>query len=230
MQNNAVFQGFTDEEIQSFIAFLGAIEKNYNKGDYLIRNAQYLSYFILIMEGKGKLEVTDSKGRVVSLMEFAAGDLLAAELLFSNKAFPVDAIADSEVKTLIINKDKWMELISSKAILLKNFLQINAAKTAQLYEKIKCFSFRSLRERYIVYILSLADEQESDNIILHKSQNELAQFFGVNRPSLGREVRDMHNQGLIKQEGKRLFIPDRKKLESYVNIGSSKCINCMGCK
>ena len=230
MQNHPIFKGFTSDEILSFIDFLGGIERIYEKGDYLIRNGQYLSYFIIILEGKGKMEVVDSKGRVVSLMEFNEQDLLASDVLFAEKAFPVDIVAESKTKALIVNREKCLELLSSKPLLLKNFLKINAEKTSQLYEKIKCFSFRSLRERYIVYILSLADEQKSDNIVLHKSQNELAQFFGVNRPSLGREVRDMHNQGLIMQEGKKLYIPDRKKLESYVNVGTSKCINCMGCK
>jgi len=222
-----IFKGFTLDEIEDILRNTNAIEKQYKKGEYLIRNGRFVSHFYVILEGIARSEIIDTKGKLLKIMEHT--DVLAADMLFSDKAFPLDILAQSDVKVLVFQRDKWFEAMQQYPRLMRNFLSKLAETTDVLLEKIKCLSFRSLRERYIVYILSLADEQESDKIIIHKSQNELAQFFGVNRPSLSREVREMHNQGLIEVDGKKLFIPDRKKLESYISIGNTKCINCMGC-
>ena len=106
-----------------------------------MRNGQHLSYFIIILEGKGKMEVLGSKGRVVSLMEFNEQDLLASDVLFAEKAFPVDIVAESKTKALIVNREKCLELPSSKPLLLKNFLKINAEKTSNFTKKLNAFLF-----------------------------------------------------------------------------------------
>jgi CRP/FNR family transcriptional regulator, dissimilatory nitrate respiration regulator len=223
----AIFKGFSQEELEELILNTKAVEKHFKKGEYLVRNGSFVSHFYVILDGMARSEILDNKGKLLKIMEHT--DVLAADLLFSNKVFPVDIIAQTAVKVLVLQREEWMLAIQKYPRLMRNFLEKLSESADTLLEKIKCLSFRSLRERYIVYILSLADEQKTNNIIIHKSQNELAQFFGVNRPSLGREVREMHNQGLIEVDGKKLFIPDRKKLESYISVGNSKCINCMGC-
>lgn len=222
-----IFKGFRQEEIEEIVFSTNAVEKYYKKGEYLVRNGTFISHFYVLTEGIARSEIVDAKGKLLKIMEHT--DVVAADILFSDKKSPVDIIAQSDVKSLVFHRGKWFEAMQQHPRLMKNFLAKLAEAADVLLEKIKCLSFRSLRERYIVYILSLADEQETNNIIIHKSQNELAQFFGVNRPSLGREVREMHNQGLIEVDGKKLFIPERKKLESYISIGNTKCINCMGC-
>jgi len=222
-----LFKGFSQEEIEEIVLSTNAVEKHFKKGEYLVRNGTFISHFYVIYEGIARSEIIDAKGKLLKIMEYT--DVIAADMLFSDKEFPMDIIAQSDVTALVFQRGKWFETMQQHPRLMKNFLAKLAEGADVLLEKIKCLSFRSLRERYIVYILSLADEQETNNIIIHKSQNELAQFFGVNRPSLSREVREMHNQGLIEVDGKKLFIPDRKKLESYISIGNIKCINCMGC-
>jgi DNA-binding FadR family transcriptional regulator len=49
------------------------------------------------------------------------------------------------------------------------------------------------------------------------SQEELAEMFGVARPSLGRAIREMHNDGLINASAKYIQIINKKALVDLIS-------------
>ncbi len=44
------------------------------------------------------------------------------------------------------------------------------------------------------------------------TQNDLADFFGVARPSVGRALGEMEEEGIIEARGKNIRIIDKKRL------------------
>ena len=49
-------------------------------------------------------------------------------------------------------------------------------------------------------------------IILPLSQSQLADLFGVTRPSLGRAIRELHNGNIIRADAKSIQILNRSEL------------------
>ena len=72
-------------------------------------------------------------------------------------------------------------------------------------------SFKTIRGKIANYFLSLP-EQNDGSIIIPFSIEELANFFGVTRPSLSRVLLQMEEIGIIKREGKTVIILDKRKL------------------
>ncbi|MBN2520952.1 MAG: winged helix-turn-helix domain-containing protein [Bacteroidales bacterium] len=53
-------------------------------------------------------------------------------------------------------------------------------------------------------------------MILDKSENELNELFGLIRPSLGRVIRELDQDGYIIATGKHIKILNRKKLSDLL--------------
>ena len=56
----------------------------------------------------------------------------------------------------------------------------------------------------------------SEKIILDKSQLQLAELFGVTRPSLGRAIQEMDREGIIEAHAKEIKILDKKRLSALL--------------
>ena len=86
-----------------------------------------------------------------------------------------------------------------------------------LAEKIRLFKFKSLRQKFTGYILSLSGKQHSDNVTLPYTREKLAELFGVARPSLSRVCSEMSDKGLVELDGKTVTILDKESLEESLD-------------
>ena len=64
-------------------------------------------------------------------------------------------------------------------------------------KKIAMHSQRTLRDNLMDYLLSLSIEQKSKTIILPNSKKQLADYLGVQRPSLFREFKKLKEEGIL---------------------------------
>ena len=87
-----------------------------------------------------------------------------------------------------------------------------------LSEKIKFLNFKTIKGKLAQFILQA--EGGKSEIILEMTQNDLADYFGVARPSVSRVIGELEQEGIIITKGKTLRILDKKGLsESDNRIG-----------
>ena len=96
-------------------------------------------------------------------------------------------------------------------LILANFLDMISNRSQFLSEKIKFLNFKTIKGKLAQYILQKT-EQGTKSVKLEITQNELADYFGVARPSVARALGDMEEEGLIEANGKNIKILDRQKL------------------
>ena len=96
-------------------------------------------------------------------------------------------------------------------LLLVNFLDLISNRSQFLSEKIKFLSFKTIKGKLAHYILQHAGK-ESFFLTLEMTQNELADFFGVARPSVARALGELETEGYIEAKGKKIKITDKDGL------------------
>jgi CRP/FNR family transcriptional regulator, dissimilatory nitrate respiration regulator len=80
-----------------------------------------------------------------------------------------------------------------------------------LASKLKFLSFKTIKGKIAQYILSLAGPDKV-MVELPMTQNEMAEQFGVARPSLARAMGEMADEGIISVDRRVVRILDRKRL------------------
>lgn len=95
--------------------------------------------------------------------------------------------------------------------LLMNFLTLNSNMTVFLSQKIQMLSLKSLRHKLSIFLLEKTTP-EKNYFILKRSRTQLAEYFGVQRPSLARTIKELEDEGIITTAGRVVTILDRKKL------------------
>ena len=72
-------------------------------------------------------------------------------------------------------------------------------------------NFKTIKDKLAHYILQKAGNDRT-SVILDMTQNDLADFFGVARPSVARALHDLEIGGYIEAEGKKIKITDKEGL------------------
>ena len=94
-----------------------------------------------------------------------------------------------------------------QVVLLRNIVGDVVEKIDYLGQKVNILSVASARGRIAHYLLSIQDEDR--RMVLNTTREELADFLGMARPSLSRELGRMQDDGVIRLEGRKVFIQNQ---------------------
>jgi CRP-like cAMP-binding protein len=207
-----LFSGMMFSEILSVISATPHQIRKYKPGAMISQSGDPVNSFMIVIAGTVKGEMVDFSGRVIKIEDIAASGALASAFIFgSRNRFPVTVVAISETTLLIIKKADFLKLLKSNDRLLTNFLDMISNRSQFLTEKIKFLNFKTIRGKLAQYILQAAGPDKFE-IKLVLTQNDLAEYFGVARPSIARVLGEMEDEGIIITKGKTLKILDKKRL------------------
>ncbi|MBK5242281.1 Crp/Fnr family transcriptional regulator [Clostridium sp.] len=183
--------------------------KKYKKNSIIYFQNEKCTRFDIILKGTILVQDIDSKGNALTISHFNIGDVLGGNLLFSHKNFyPMTIIAKTDAIVLHIKKDLILKLCQTNVVFLNNFLQSLSDKTLILTDKIKSLSMKTIRQCIIDFLIYESFSQSSKIIKLQYTKKELAEKFGIQRPSLSRELNKMRKDGLIEYDAHSITIID----------------------
>ena len=87
----------------------------------------------------------------------------------------------------------------------KNLIKSLAKKNLILNQKVRILSRKSLRDRILIYLGTLPKDK-NDFVKIPFTKTALAEYLGVNRSALSRELGRMQNEGLLVIDGKKIKV------------------------
>lgn len=186
------------------------------KGNYVVRQGDLVHTLYLLMEGLVRTEMVTKEGNVLEI-EFIepVRPLAPSFLVATENRYPVDVITADKSVFYLIPKSKWMKEMMQNETLMANFMKVNSNMTVFLSKKVQMMSIKSLKGKLSLYILENTTPQQSI-FKLKRSQTQLAEYFGVQRPSLARTLGELIREGMISLYKRELTVLDRRKLEGLV--------------
>lgn len=207
-----LFSGLTAGEIEMIISQVPCRIRSFRAGNLIAQSGEPVKSLMVVMNGIVKGEMVDYAGRLIKIEDISAPGTLAPAFMFGNRnIFPVNVVALTDTELLFVDKPEFLKLLKSNDRILVNFLDLIANRSQFLSEKIKFLNFKTIKGKLAHYILQKSGK-ENDDVNLELTQNDLADFFGVARPSVARALRELKDDGYILTSGKHIKILDKKGL------------------
>lgn len=211
-----IFNGLDVKAVESLLKGKIFRINKFNKDDYLVYNDDICNNLLILIKGSVRGDMTDFSGKTIKIEDIRAPSPIASAFIFGrHNRFPVDVIANEQTTVLILPKESLIRIFKEDDRVLRNFLNVISNRAQFLSNKIKFLSFKTIKGKIAHYILELSGENDQ-YVILPKTQTELAEFFGVTRPSLSRALTEMQRDGLISADRKNIVIKNREKLIEYL--------------
>jgi CRP-like cAMP-binding protein len=207
-----LFKGISPDEIESILGTVPNRVKKFQSGSMISQSGEPVNSLMVVIKGVVKGVMVDYAGRIIKIEDIPAPGALASAFMFgSRNIFPVNVIAVSDGELLLIEKADFLTLLMKNDIILVNFLDMISNRSQFLSEKIKFLNFKTIKCKLAQYILQKAGKGQS-TVNLDMTQSDLAEFFGVTRPSVSRALGEMEIDGYIEAKGKNINIYDKKGL------------------
>ena len=201
-------------EREKFLNEITYKTKLFKKGECVAVQGETVNALYILLKGSAKAEMISDSGTVLNMETVKAPNLLAPALLFAaNNRFPVDIVALEDCEIILISKDSIVKQLSSNEEFLQGFMKFNSNRVNFLSERLKLLSTKTIKGKLAQYILARANHQD---FTLDRKQTELAEYFGVTRPSLSRSLSEMIEEGIISLKRKNGIILDPVKLKNLL--------------
>ncbi len=200
LKNSQPFLGFSEEELDSVLSFMGISPVNFPKGSTVFNQGELITRSGILLEGSIIAESVSYSGVRRVMQTLVPGDLFGDVLMYSeNQPTPVTTLVKEDSKVLLIDVTELMEKACNPLCrrVLINILHGLADKFWTLNRKIAYLSCKEMRTKIAMFLMDMQKRYSSLTFIVEYSREELASLLGVNRTALSRELSRMQSDGLI---------------------------------
>lgn len=202
LEASGLFAGIAPEDIPALCTLLKAGERRYARGSCLITAGDAVSSFALLLSGAVQVFMDDIDGNHIVMANVSPGMTFGEAMACCRTAeSPVYAVAMQECSALWFHSDALLDpTLYTNPLLARfcsNFIQTAAARTLQFNDRIQVLSKKSIREKLITFFSQQIQRQKSREITLSMDRSAFADYLGVERSALSRELSRMRACGMI---------------------------------
>jgi CRP-like cAMP-binding protein len=202
----SLFQDLTEPEIIDLMHSVRYRVVHYRKGDVLAFEGSDCLFADIIISGEMVASLMGPSGRIIRVAAHQAGKLLAPAFLFaSDNQYPVTVEATTETTVLRLMPTDLEKMLNSDQRLMMNYIRMLSNIVCQLTKKVRMLSM-NVREKVSLYLKEQSRLQQTKNILLPLSRQELADHFGIQKYSLLRCLNELKQEGAILVEGRHIQI------------------------
>ena len=207
-----LFKNMSKEEHDQFLERNVKAVISYKKGETVVRQGEVINYMYLLVKGVVRTQMITQEGNAIEIEMLEAVIPLAPAFIFANNnKYPVDVITMEPCTFLKISKSDWLKEMVHNEKLMINFMTLNSNMAVFLSMKLQMISLKSLKYKLAIFLLEKTSS-EKNYFILKRSRTQLAEYFGVQRPSLARTIKELEDEDIIKTDGRVVTVLDRDKL------------------
>lgn len=186
-----------------------------DKKEVVLKQDTYCNHLYVLLEGELEVNIVDVAGNLIKVEDIRAPRAFATPHLFGDKnLLPATFTAARESVLLMATRTSVFKLISSVPELLHRFLCVTGNCNKCTVTRLRILSYKNLRSRFVYYLME--HKTAPDQALLEHNQVQLAEYLGVTRPALSKEINKMIKEGLIAVDKKVVTLLVPAALKEYV--------------
>ena len=203
LKETVVFNGIDEKTIKNILEKNKYEIKKYSPNESIAFRGDEVRGLYIILKGTLTTEMLTEEGNVIKIEELVPSDVIASAFVFGKKnSFPVDLNAKDEAEILFIERKEFLKILFSKEKILENFLNEVSNKTQLLTSKIwNSFNNKTIKKKFCDYV----KKNQKNNLFSIQNLGALAEYFGVERPSLSRVLSDLVKDEKLERIGRNKY-------------------------
>lgn len=203
-----LFNNIKPKDQEKILSFLEANTLFYKKNTTILNSVKKENIIGIVQVGNIQITKTDYNGNTSIIEDLYEGDIFG---------FDFSSISNSE-QNIITKEDSKITLIYFDDIIkkelnypyynqfLKNLLIIMSTKINNANNRIEILSNKTIRNKLLAYFKIISKKNKSKIIYLPYSFTDLADYLGVDRSAMYRELKHLKEEGLIETKNKKITL------------------------
>ena len=203
LKETVVFNNIDEETIKNILEKTRYEIKNYSPNESIAFRGDEVKGLYIILKGTLITEMLTEEGNIIKIEELVPSDVIASAFIFGKRnSFPVDLSAKDKAEILFIERKEFLKILFSEEKILENFLNEISNKTQLLTSKIwNSFNNKTIKKKFCDYV----KKNQKNNLFSIQNLGALAEFFGVERPSLSRVLSELVKDEKLERIGRNKY-------------------------
>ena len=217
LANVPIFSGLTENELAFLVQ--RTVPRHYAPGEIVFAEGEPCPGLYVVESGHVRIFKSSVGGREHVLSVDGPGSSIAELPVFDGGSYPASVAAIDDATLLFISKQHFQSLCLTHPQVALKVLRVIGARLRRLVGIIEELSFTTVRHRLASFLLRQAQKQgkrteDGVEVSLPASNQELASQIGTVRELVSRNLSRLQAQGVLRVEGRSVFIEDLKALEA----------------
>ncbi len=207
------FVGHSDFELKESLSKITYVSEKQKK-DILFLEGEEGDTIYYLISGVIKLSRTNSEGKEAVVHFVYPGEMFAEILFYMEGRYPVTATVLDNAILLGISAEKMTRLLEKSPRFSMRLIGLLAKRLQYFVTMVEQLVNSDVRQRFIAYLIHLAEERGNTQLSLPVPKGELAALLGTTPETFSRLLRQLIEEGIIEIQGKEitlLKIPTPKK-------------------
>lgn len=203
-----LFSEMDPDNMQRFIDRFEVFSKKFPAGSTVFLQGMSCDKLSLLVRGSARATMINPDGKQVIIEFLLAPHVLAPAALFATQnRYPVNVEAFTDCTVAYIGREHFVNLMGQEPSVLDRFVRLLSDKSIFLAKKVNSFALQNLKGRLASYLL-MHEHVET--------QQQIADFLGVARPSLARVLAEMIEAGWVRMDGRKIVVVDAVALKRFL--------------
>ena len=200
------FRGADASLLQRMIALPGVTVEEAQTGETVYQPHRFRRCLGVLLSGQAGVS---NAALSVSVLE--AGELFGAAALYNDLPdYATTITARTPCRILFLPQEDVDRLLGEEVLIRRNYLRYLSGRIRFLSGRLQAVAQTGAEGKLARYLLA------SEEACVHTAATDLARRLGLSRASLYRAFETLEKAGLIRREGKMVYVLDRSGLEGVL--------------
>ena len=206
---NSPFEGLTKFQINKLYNLLGVHIYTFSKNQEILPTIKNENIVCIVTEGSAQIKNIEYNGNEIIIENLGKESVFGTNLsLTNNENYEIIAKEDCQIVVIdyanLINPNNLNHNYFN--IFLMNLFDITSEKIREKNERIRILEKKQIRDKLLEYFEMEYKKSYLRRITLPFSLKDLADYMGVNRSAMFRELKRLKEDHLIEVKGKRITL------------------------
>jgi CRP/FNR family transcriptional regulator len=193
-------------------------EREFARGQNIFVEGSESTGFYIVLKGRVKVFKLSSEGKEQILHIVGEKELLGAVSAFAGSPYPAYADALEKTTVLFFPRKEFMALVRKEPSVVMNMMANLAMRLQHFTRMIEDLSLKEVPGRLAAHLLYLCEQKGCTGAVqIDISKGQLASMLGTIPETLSRILRKMSEKGIIKVNGRKITLINRKHLHDILN-------------
>jgi len=195
-------------------------EVKFKAGETIFKQGTSATHLLILTTGLAKLYVEGVQDKQLIIRIVKPWEIVGQASLYFDNRHHYSIAALDDCTACFIDIVSFKSMIKSNSLFAEEFIKNCTQKGIYSFEKMVSLSQKQMHGRIadgLIYLTSKVYESAEFN--LHLSRQDVADLTGMSKDSAIRILKEFHNEGIIKLDGRKLSVLDFDQLERISETG-----------
>jgi CRP/FNR family cyclic AMP-dependent transcriptional regulator len=193
----SLFSTLTPDQAEALAATVS--KKRFKRGEILVEQGKKTDALYIVLAGRTRVLMTDSKGREVILATLVSGDYVGEMSLIDNAPHSATVVAEQQVDVLVLGRDSFLRCLGENMEMSHAVMRGLVQRLRKASDNISSLALVGVYGRVAKVLLDSAVPDDSGALLIRDkvSRQDIAKMVGASREMVSRVMKDFEEQGFI---------------------------------